>query len=230
MMRLPNFLSKKRQPSRHPWQWPLCKHTKTLSFRAAGPSDDMFKTLNSVFFDLSDAVETKPETRFAKVSEPPRCSTQSEEPRGESLEMIIRGAQSARERLFFEPDDTRSIVKVTETKASRFLLEESVMLAMESADPYEDFKRSMVEMVEIHGLKDWECLEEMLGWYLRVNAKMNHGFIVGAFIDLLVAMASPSSTDSTSYSSAASSFISCPSSPLSPLMGHQEIDQEDSMV
>lgn len=81
----------------------------------------------------------------------------------------------------------------------------------------------MEEMVESHGLKDWECLEELLGWYLRVNGKKNHGFIVGAFIDLLVGLASssPSSSSSsscshdehstTSFSSAVSSF----SSPIS---------------
>ncbi|CAN0847349.1 Transcription repressor OFP13 [Linum grandiflorum] len=46
----------------------------------------------------------------------------------------------------------------------------------------------MVEMVEAHGLKDWESLENLLSCYLRVNKKSNHGYIVGAFVDLLVGL------------------------------------------
>lgn len=156
--------------------------------------------------------------------------------------MIIRGVQS--ERLFFEPGDTRSIL--TEERSGEFPFKESVAMTMESEDPYEDFKRSMEEMVESHGLKDWECLEELLGWYLRVNGKVNHGFIVGAFVDLLVALASSTTSTSccedsttTTFSSAASCFSSPPSllSPLSlsppPLMQQKEIveeEEEDKMV
>ncbi|KAL1542273.1 hypothetical protein AAHA92_26393 [Salvia divinorum] len=112
------------------------------------------------------------------------------------------------ERLFFEPEETSSIVR----RASPF--KGSVAMALESEDPYVDFKRSMEEMVESQGLfRDWDCLEELLSWYLRMNRKMNHGFIVGAFVDLLVAFAAVDSktktqtrTTSTAYSSASSSF------------------------
>jgi len=62
-------------------------------------------------------------------------------------------------------------------------------MAMDSEDPYRDFRWSMEEMVAAHGMKDWDCLEELFVWYLRVNGKKNHGFIVGAFVDLLVALA-----------------------------------------
>ena len=96
---------------------------------------------------------------------------------------------------------------------------DSVAMALESDDPYIDFKRSMEEMVESRGLfDDWDCLEELLSWYLRMNRKMNHGFIVGAFVDLLVAFAAKTKTQtcdtvlsgetSTVYSSASSSFSS----------------------
>ncbi|KAI9156585.1 hypothetical protein LWI28_009055 [Acer negundo] len=37
------------------------------------------------------------------------------------------------------------------------LFKESVVLSMESENPYLDFKKSMEEMVEINGLKDWKC-------------------------------------------------------------------------
>ncbi|KAI3941436.1 hypothetical protein MKW92_025187, partial [Papaver armeniacum] len=50
-------------------------------------------------------------------------------------------------------------------------------MVMDSEDPYVDFRTSMEEMVESRGLKDWDCLEELLSWYLKVNGKKNHGYI-----------------------------------------------------
>jgi hypothetical protein len=41
----------------------------------------------------------------------------------------------------------------------------------------------------------------MLGWYLRANGKKTHGLIIGAFVDLLVALASSASAPSTACSS-----------------------------
>ncbi|KAK7836898.1 transcription repressor ofp13 [Quercus suber] len=206
IMKLPS-LFKNKETTKQPWQWPLCKEPETLSFRAR---DDMFKTVNSMFFDPNiDGVET-PESWFTTSSESVSFSTESEDlENGESLEMLVRGVRS--ERLFFEPDDTSSI-----------LAKAKWVLAMESEDPYIDFRRSMEEMVETHGLKDWECLEELLGWYLKMNGKKNHGFIVGAFVDLLVGLSSTSCSDSTSYSSAVSSFSS---SPLCSSEGQNEIEE-----
>ncbi|CAK9166843.1 unnamed protein product [Ilex paraguariensis] len=217
-MKLPS-LFKNKDARDHPWQWSSCKHPRTMSFRAG---DDMFKTVNSIFFAPNDGFET-PESWFTNSSESASFSTESEEySAGESLETIIRGVRS--ERLFFEPGGTSSIL--VDAKADEFPFKESVALAMESENPYMDFKKSMEEMVESHGLKDWECLEELLGWYLKINGKMNHGFIVGAFVDLLIGL-SASCSDSTSFSSAASSFSS-PSSPLSPV-AQKEIEEEDKM-
>lgn len=69
-------------------------------------------------------------------------------------------------------------------------------MEMESEDPYRDFRRSMEEMVAANEkMREWESLEELLVWYLRVNGKRNHGFIVGAFVDLLVALAASSDED-----------------------------------
>ncbi|KAL8090217.1 transcription repressor OFP13-like [Apium graveolens] len=163
-------------------------------------------------------------------------SEQAEDQLDDELEQIIRGVQS--DRLFFEPCNSILSTTTTKTTSTTRVLDqdvydndtictstnacydnteelpfkESVVLAMESEDPYEDFKGSMLEMVESHGLKDWECLEELLEWYLKMNGKMNHGIIVQAFVDLLVGLASD---DSTSFSSAASSFSTSSSSPLS---------------
>ncbi|XAR64783.1 hypothetical protein NMG60_11008617 [Bertholletia excelsa] len=168
-MKLPlSFLF--RTPEAPPsWPWPSCGSPKTLSFRA---------TVNS--------------------SEPPTDSPEQEDSRrgGESVEAVIRGLRS-RERLFFEPGETSSILD--ESKNCNLApFRESVVVSMDSRDPFLDFKSSMEEMVAAHGLNDWEHLEELLHWYLRVNGKSNHGYIIGAFVDLLVGLTFASETSSSS--------------------------------
>ena len=95
-MKLPS-LFKNKETTKQPWQWPSCKEPRTLSFRAR---DDMFKTVNSMFFDPNiDGVET-PESWFTTSSESASFSTESEDlDNGESLEMLVRGVRS--ESLFF---------------------------------------------------------------------------------------------------------------------------------
>ncbi|XP_042520948.1 transcription repressor OFP13-like [Macadamia integrifolia] len=204
------------------WPWPSCKQPKTISFRA---DDNMFKTVNSAYIEAGDVVTT-PESWFTNSSESASFSTVSEESGGECLENVIRGLRS--ERLFFEPGESNSILE--EAKGGGGIpFKESVVLAMESKDPYVDFRTSMEEMVEAHGLKDWECLEELLGWYLRVNGKKTHGFIVGAFVDLLVGLAAAAADADASSSSSSSAPCFPPSSPsLSSLRVEGDIEEEDN--
>jgi hypothetical protein len=71
-------------------------------------------------------------------------------------EVIIHGLRSSTtHRLLFEPESTSSIVKAKKGGATA--------LAIESADLYGDFRRSMEEMVLSHGADDWGWLEQMLG-------------------------------------------------------------------
>ncbi|KAJ4836681.1 hypothetical protein Tsubulata_043324 [Turnera subulata] len=59
-----------------------------------------------------------------------------------------------------------------------------------SPSPYEDFRRSMQEMVqerlEHKGKIDWDFMEELLFCYLNLNEKKSHRFILSAFVDLIV--------------------------------------------
>ena len=207
-----------------PFLGPYCTQPKTLSFRV-GSGDVFMKTLNLAYSDVVDL----PELWFTNSSQSESFSGSSEESGGECIETVIRGLRS--ERLFFEPGETSSILE--EAKGGGFPFKESVLLSMESEDPYVDFRRSMEEMVEAHGLKDWESLEELLSWYLRVNGKQNHGYIIGAFVDLLVAFASSSySSFSTSppYSSPlsfASSSSSSASSTAPCLSSSIEIEEDN---
>ncbi|TMW89597.1 hypothetical protein EJD97_016926 [Solanum chilense] len=223
------------------WQWPSCTHSKTQSFRA----NHIFKTINSIFLDPSNTdhhhhgvveIETTPESWFTNSSESASFSTESEETGEPLMELIIKGVRS--QRLFFEPNCTSSSIlehqnqnqnqsqsqsqsqeklkEIEEDVDEELPFKESVALALESEDPYLDFKKSMEEMVDTHEIKDWESLQELLQWYLKMNGKNNHGYIIGAFVDLLIGF-TPSNCDSiTCYSSAASSF-SAPSSPLSSI-------------
>ncbi|KAF5470160.1 hypothetical protein F2P56_010692 [Juglans regia] len=226
MKKLPSlFKNRSSETKLQPWQWPSCKHPRTYSFRAG--DHDMFKTVNSVFLDpiIIDGVET-PESWFSNSSESASNSTESEfDFDGESLEMVVRSVRS--ERLFYEPGDTSSILEKAKVDGG-LPFKESVVLAMESEDPYLDFRRSMEEMVECHGLKDWECLEELLGWYLKMNGKKNHGFIVGAFVDLLCGLAAAPAAGSNCFD-----FTSCSSSSTifcSPDQGQNEINEIEKMV
>uniref|UniRef100_A0A7N0V3K1 Transcription repressor n=1 Tax=Kalanchoe fedtschenkoi TaxID=63787 RepID=A0A7N0V3K1_KALFE len=160
------------------------QHPKTLSFRSIH-RDEAFKAA----YNISSCNGSK---------YPPKCSTsffidnllEDEE---ETVERVIRGLKS--DRLFFEPGETNSILGEAKTKASSSSngccsnVEKTVtLLSMESSNPYLDFKKSMEEMVEAHGVRGWDWLQELLGCYLKVNRKSNHGFIIGAFVELLVSL------------------------------------------
>ncbi|GER44670.1 ovate family protein [Striga asiatica] len=61
-----------------------------------------------------------------------------------------------------------------------------------SPDPYADFRRSMVEMIEARNYKaDWEFLNELLLCYLSLNPKHAHKYIVEAFSDVVVSLVLP---------------------------------------
>uniref|UniRef100_A0A5B6YIE4 Transcription repressor n=1 Tax=Davidia involucrata TaxID=16924 RepID=A0A5B6YIE4_DAVIN len=193
------------------WPWPSCGSPKTLSFRAG---NELFKTINTAYIESVDTVV--PEYSSESRSFLEEYSSGGGGGGESSIEMMVRGLRS--ERLFFEPaGETNSILEEAKS-TDGFPFKETVVMAMESQDPYMDFKRSMEEMVEAHGLKDWECLEELLSWYFRVNGNNNHGYIIGAFVDLLIGTDLPNIASSSSSSSHHDDrFYSTTHSPTSPL-------------
>ena len=208
--------------------WPSChQQPRTLSFKAlanTNNNNDMFKTINSAYnIDPTtmeeEVIEESPElSLFTDQSfECASFSSASEDDsRGvDPIESVIRDLRS--DRLFFEPDETSSIFEAKANCCGAILpFKDSVLMFMDSKDPFVDFKKSMEEMVEAHGVKDWEGLEELLCWYLKVNGKSNHGYIVGAFVDLLVGLAFANSSNDSSSPTISSSHDSPPSSsPLS---------------
>ncbi|XP_058197809.1 transcription repressor OFP12-like [Rhododendron vialii] len=120
-------------------------------------------------------------------------------------------AAFASQRFFFSsPGRSNSIVEssssfsfsssssLTTSVRSDSIVGGGVAVPTYSQDPFEDFRRSMQEMVEARRLvdvsADWDHLHELLTCYLSLNPKSAHKFIVRAFSDLLVSMMAPPPT------------------------------------
>ncbi|CAN0900620.1 Transcription repressor OFP13 [Linum grandiflorum] len=213
-------------------KWPSCNYSDTLSSSSSSAAafDGIFKTLNSIYLhdDQGLLVATEEETEDTPDSAANQISFSTDSDSEDDSEMVVRGIRSS-DRLFFDPDQISSAILLRKTEeadaeeekkepgtpppAKGFPFEESVVLAMESEDPYLDFRRSMEEMVEFKGIdcKDWDRLEELLQWYLNVNGEKNHGFIVGAFLDLLVGISGcgPTTTTGDGGCDSFSSAVTC---------------------
>ncbi|XP_020991853.1 transcription repressor OFP15-like [Arachis duranensis] len=212
MLKKMKFLSSLLKSKRIRSSLPSChQQPRTLSFKALANknNNDMFKTINSAFDiideDLSPELSLFTDQSFECATS---FSTSSED--HDPIETLIHELCSDNDdnnnnnRIFFELDETSSIFEASKGP----LFKDSVVLSLDSNDPFVDFKKSMEEMVEALGLKeDWEGLEDLLSWYLKVNEKSNHGYIVGAFVDLLVGLEF-SNNKNNNNSSSSNSYLS----------------------
>ncbi|XP_002510365.2 transcription repressor OFP7 [Ricinus communis] len=64
------------------------------------------------------------------------------------------------------------------------MVKESVAVVKKSEDPYEDFKRSMLEMILEKQMFEEKDLEELLQCFLTLNSRQYHGVIVEAFSEI----------------------------------------------
>lgn len=73
---------------------------------------------------------------------------------------------------------------------SQSIYNECIAVLRCSPNPYDEFRRSMQEMVEARlkqGSKiDWDFMEELLFCYLNLNDKKSYKFVLSAFVDLVV--------------------------------------------
>ncbi|XP_016498575.2 uncharacterized protein LOC107817288 isoform X2 [Nicotiana tabacum] len=74
-------------------------------------------------------------------------------------------------------------------------VKESFAIVKKSEDPYEDFKRSMMEMIFEKQMFEKNDLEQLLQCFLSLNAKHYHGVIVEAFSDIWKTLFSPNHND-----------------------------------
>ncbi|KAL4377101.1 hypothetical protein GQ457_02G041140 [Hibiscus cannabinus] len=190
------FFSNGEKPKPSSWPWPSCHQPRTHSFRT----------------------DETPESWFSNSSESPSFSTASDESAtgaaDDSVETVIQGLRLRSERLIFEPSEAKLGTDFIFTESAAPPFKETTVLSMESLNPFADFRESMAEMVAAQGLKDWESLEELLGWYLKANGESSHGYILGAFVDLLLKKVVVSSSSPCSplsfYTSSSSSLSATP--------------------
>ncbi|KAK6130206.1 hypothetical protein DH2020_036016 [Rehmannia glutinosa] len=107
----------------------------------------------------------------------------------------------ASHRFFFSsPGSSNSIIEPhpepPPPQESGAVVSGGVAVQTYSPDPYSDFRKSMVEMIESRDLTDvradnWGFLNELLLCYLTLNPKHTHKFIVGAFADVVVSLVLP---------------------------------------
>ncbi|CAK9177555.1 unnamed protein product [Ilex paraguariensis] len=64
------------------------------------------------------------------------------------------------------------------------VLNESLVVVKKSEDPYEDFKRSMLEMILEKEIVEYKDLEQLLQCFLSLNSRQHQGVIVEAFTDI----------------------------------------------
>ncbi|GMY34228.1 transcription repressor OFP14 [Fagus crenata] len=79
------------------------------------------------------------------------------------------------------------------TKGKGVMLpDDSIAVLAYSPSPYDDFRRSMQEIVEArmrnHGKVDWDFMEELLFCYLNLNEKKSYRYILSAFVDLIIVL------------------------------------------
>lgn len=111
----------------------------------------------------------------------------------------------ASHRFFFStPGSSNSIFEPMNVEVPGTFLSGGVAIQKYSPDPYTDFHKSMQEMIEAHELMDgessWEFLHELLCCYLTLNPKHTHKFIVDAFAEVILSLATPPGTRRKAHS------------------------------
>ncbi|XP_023549527.1 transcription repressor OFP7-like [Cucurbita pepo subsp. pepo] len=78
-------------------------------------------------------------------------------------------------------------------------IRESFAVVKKSEDPFEDFKRSMMEMIMEKEMFDEKDLEQLLHCLLSLNDREHHGIIVEAFSEIWQSLFCNKSTSRTSF-------------------------------
>ncbi|XP_073274960.1 uncharacterized protein [Primulina huaijiensis] len=182
-----------------------CRHTKTPSFEVGGGERS----------NGNDAVTLSDIDQF--LYENFRSLYQEERDHGKTTSFLIESPrlldpppppENLRRsgRFFVASGSSSSLITDEASSTSASVAEESEEISAEdrkapddfivvfthSPSPYEDFRRSMQEMVEARlehsGKVDWEFLEELLFCYLDLNNKKSYRYILHAFVDLIVVL------------------------------------------
>lgn len=70
-------------------------------------------------------------------------------------------------------------------------IDESVAMAKESINPFDDYKKSMNQMIIERDIETEDDLKELLRCFLDINPPPHHNLIVRAFVDVCSHLRSP---------------------------------------
>ncbi|KAL5227656.1 hypothetical protein ABZP36_015921 [Zizania latifolia] len=110
------------------------------------------------------------------------AATHQEQPQEQETRRRRRQQRRRRRRA---PSFARGDEQVQEHEpAYRRVAHESVAVAVDSSEPYEDFRESMVQMVVEKEIYAWDDLNDLLHQFLSLNSPRHHPLILHAFADL----------------------------------------------
>ncbi|URD76906.1 hypothetical protein MUK42_31971 [Musa troglodytarum] len=182
---------------------PASQNAPTSSSSCESPV--VFKNFNSLYDPASDSetlAPTLPSSAVAAAAAGSSFTSSCDAPDDDGggggswpSERDLSSAIASRRLLPASPGRSNSIV---DSAAVAVGAGTGVPVPTYSPDPYRDFRRSMEEMVAALGLdaRDHRAhLHELLLCYLALNRKHAHKYIVSAFADLLLALASTPAVD-----------------------------------
>lgn len=80
--------------------------------------------------------------------------------------------------------ETTTVMSRASSMSVEGKVKESFAVVKKSKDPYEDFKKSMVEMIREMEMSETEDLEQLLQCFLALNSPSYHAVIVRAFMEI----------------------------------------------
>ena len=105
-----------------------------------------------------------------------------------SLRRKKMGSVKKVRRVRFQSSEKRRGTEVKKTTVTRRSVEgkvkESFAVVKKSKDPYEDFRKSMMEMITEMEMSEAEDLEQLLQCFLALNSRSYHAVIVRAFMEI----------------------------------------------
>ncbi|KAK4276599.1 hypothetical protein QN277_014729 [Acacia crassicarpa] len=126
----------------------------------------------------------------------------------ETSSHVISSAEKVQKQRFQRSEMTRKEKKTTMSAAGSMTrrtvegkVKESFAVVKKSKDPYEDFKKSMLEMIMEMEMFEARDLEQLLQSFLSLNSRHYHGVIARAFMEIWQELFSePRDDDNKKYS------------------------------
>ncbi|KAK7291181.1 hypothetical protein RIF29_06119 [Crotalaria pallida] len=143
--------------------------TKLRTFILSEPDQVKVSCTRLPYFNGNKPKKEKFARHGKKLSNTEKVGEGSEKKQMKRKEMVVSRASSMTQRC---------------SSGVEGMVKESFAVVKKSNDPYEDFKKSMMEMMmEMEMLKS-EDMERLLQCFLDLNSRCYHGVIVRAFLDI----------------------------------------------